>query len=133
MTVAHSLAVAVLKGDMVAALALCDKVKEEATHNQQSFADLCEESFQSAADADDGYTVYSWPEFRAFCKRAGFMWNLRTRGVTFRVFEGEPVVFTHEYIGTDLPENESIDATTMHNELFVTRVPREHADEPIPE
>lgn len=102
MTVAHALAIAVLKGDMIAALALADKVREEATDTQQTLVDRCEEVFQSPVAAD-GFNVYTWPEFQAFCKRAGFMWNLRTRDVVITIKEGHLLLFNHEYVGTDLP------------------------------
>jgi hypothetical protein len=54
--------------------------------------------------ANDGYGVYGWPEFIAFARRLGFMWDLRTIGVVIRIYEGERVVIEHQYAGADVPE-----------------------------
>lgn len=131
MTAGQSLAIAVLRGDMAAALALCDKVKEEANQTQQELADLCEETFQ-AGRAMDGYAVYSWPEFKAFAKRLGFMWNLRTVECTIVIREGSVVTIDHKYQGVDMPVGEPIPTTTMHNQQIYTYSPATHNGEALP-
>ncbi len=79
-TLAESLAMAVLKGDTAAAYALADQLIEE----REGFENLKQRAIATRTYpyATDGYSVYSWPEFRAFCDRLGVLWDLRTIDIT---------------------------------------------------
>jgi hypothetical protein len=59
------------------------------------------EELMSHPVAADGYSVYHWPEFQAFCKRAGIMWGLKTRRIEITLAEGELFVVKQEYAASD--------------------------------
>ena len=101
-TIAESLAIAVLKGDMTAAYVLADKLIEQSEETQQSRA-IKEAATRQHRTANDGFSVYRWPEFEAFAKRLGFMWDLRTIDVTIKIHRGEMVVIDQTYAGSDIP------------------------------
>lgn len=101
MTLAEAMAMAVIRGERVAAYALADKLIEERNNPeniQQQAAALHQETHRRPVD---GYEVYSWPEFLAFCKRAGILWDLHTREITFTLREGELLVIKQEYVARD--------------------------------
>lgn len=99
MTLAESMALAVLKGDMVAAYALADKLQEERDEGFEKMAQA------AAATRDqifaDGFAVYQWPEFQAFCKRAGILWDLHTQSISFTLEEGSAMVVEQSYLAVD--------------------------------
>lgn len=97
MTLAESMAMAVLKGDMVAAYALADKLLEEREGGVEKMAKAAKALREQTPPAYDGYQVYFWPEFQAFCKRAGILWDLRTVSMTFCIAEGKRLVIDHQY------------------------------------
>jgi hypothetical protein len=102
MTVAESMALAVLKGDMVAAYALADALIEERDEGRTKFAKAAAALREKKTRyANDGYGVYRWPEFRAFCDRAGIPYGLGTRSISFSIEEGEALEVRHTYIAFD--------------------------------
>jgi hypothetical protein len=63
--------------------------------------------------AYDGYAVFKWPEYQAFRKRLGIPDDTHERGVTIRVYEGEAVLVTLEFLGADKsPVTGTTDAET---------------------
>lgn len=112
-TLAEAMAVAVLKGDMVAAYALADKLQEQRDEGVDAQARAAKDLRENTRQAADGYDVYTWPEFQAFCKRAGILWDLRTISIEFRIAEGERMVIRQEYAASDddRPAPTSIDTT----------------------
>jgi hypothetical protein len=48
---------------------------------------------------DDGYGVYHWPEFQAFCKRARIAYDLLTVEISIRFGDGEPLTIFQSYKG----------------------------------
>ena len=48
-----------------------------------------------------GYEVYQWPEFEAFCERAGIAWDLPTKTLKIEMSEGEILAVTQTYMGQD--------------------------------
>lgn len=101
LTIGQQMALAVLRGDDVAAYALADKLMEE---RPQTFEQECEVDLQErrgTAKAHDGYAVYHWPEFRAFMERLGVRWNLDTTRLSIHLNEGEMVRIDHQYAGRD--------------------------------
>lgn len=99
MTLAESMAIAVLKGDMTAALALADQLIEERGGIK---AEIEKHTGQwSRESAHAGRVVYNWPEFRAFAERLGVMWHLRTVEVIITMRPDEPVHVNHTYLGID--------------------------------
>lgn len=130
MTLAEAMALAVLRGDMVAAYALADRLQEERA------ADPAAQAMAQAATRSAGparcHDVYQWPEFLAFARRLGFMWDLSTRDVVIRMPLDGLVEIEHNYVGTDgPPAGTPIDTTTAHNRVRRTRIPaRPYDDEP---
>src|SRR5215831_410332 len=101
-TLAENMALAVLKGDLVAAYALADLLQERAAAGPGKLAEaarvLREKKHKVCVD---GYEVYQWPEFKAFCRRAGIAWDLNTVDMEFRIVEGEFVIVNHRYYTVD--------------------------------
>lgn len=91
MTLAEAMAIAVLKGDHVAAYALADKLIEE--RQEKGIPLRGDHETRSVT----GYEVYNWPEFEAFARRLGFKYDLATRDVTIRLTVDEFVVIEHNY------------------------------------
>lgn len=101
MTLAESMAMAVIKGDIAAAYALADLLQEQREH-PDSMAEQASAVHGESSRVTDGYQVYQWPEFRAFAKRLGFAWDLYTVDATIIVKEGEMVRIVQNYAGRDL-------------------------------
>lgn len=102
LTLADEMALAVLRGDNVAAYALADQLLEEREGKITKMAKAAE-LLRAIPGAFDGYQVYLWPEFRAFCDRAGILWDLWTISMTFTIEEGSRLVVNHTYAGSDGP------------------------------
>jgi hypothetical protein len=96
------MALAVIRGDRAAAYALADKLVQESQETQLGRA-LRERAVRDAPVAGGGYALYSWPEFQAFCRRLGVLWDLRTVKITLHLGEGEAVRVVQEYMGSDVP------------------------------
>jgi hypothetical protein len=105
-TIAESMAIAVLKGDYVAAYALADRLIEE-SHDDQNKRALREIGVREQSIADDGFSVCQWPEFRAFARRLGFMYNLHAIGAVITIKSGEMVTIQHSYAGSDIPPGDT--------------------------
>jgi hypothetical protein len=97
----EEMALAVLRGDRVAAYALADLLLEERTAGREGMAKAAKALRESYEGAHDGYSVYFWPEFQAFCKRAGILHDLRTVHMTITIKEGHPLVVDHTYQAVD--------------------------------
>lgn len=102
-TLGEAMAIAVLKGDKIAGYALADLLLEERERGVNAQARAAEE-LRSYPTAMDGYAVYRWPEFIAFCKRAGILWDLRTVRMAINIRLDEMVTIDQTYAGTDTGE-----------------------------
>lgn len=105
LTLAESLAMAVLKGDTVAAYALADALLEERERGGKPLDEGYRELIAGKGHSD-GYVAYHWPEFRAFCKRAGILWSLNTISITIKLEEGAAISVDQQYRGVDMGEQE---------------------------
>ncbi len=126
LTLADHMALAILRGDRVAAYALADLLKEERDGGTEKMSLAAQALREHTTMSSDGYSVYRWPEFRAFCKRAGILWDLRTVSITIRIAEGELLVVDHQYAASDdqrPAQPESIDTTTLQTEYMRTSAP----------
>lgn len=103
MTLAESMAIAVLKGDLLAAYALVDLLLEQRA-NPRSMLEQAAETHSLRLPTADSYVVFAWPEFRALCDRLGVAIDLRTRSLTIRLAMDKPVVVEQDYLGTDLSQ-----------------------------
>jgi hypothetical protein len=101
MTLAEAMAMAVLKGDLTAAYALADKLLEQRANPANLVEEAARLRHEQPFSLLDGYAVYHWPEFKAFAKRMGFLYDLATVDVTIRLKEGEAVIIQHTYAGHD--------------------------------
>lgn len=128
-TLAESMAIAVLRKDWAAALALADNLIE-LRDNPTAMTKRAEEIYNSSSRPVDGYEVFHWPEFRAFARRLGIVWDLHTREITFTLREGEAVVIKQDYLGMEA-RNPNPDTTTLHNQQLRTSLPprEEQTDE----
>jgi hypothetical protein len=98
LTLGEALALAVLKGDKVAAYALADSLLEE---RARGGTPLDEGYLESGRPGPTGYEVYHWPEFRAFAKRLGILWSVYTNEISLRLNVDEPVEINQSYRGVD--------------------------------
>lgn len=103
LTLGEQMAMAILKGDRVAAYALADLLLEERARGDTPLDQGYLERTKRTGVVD-GYSVYSWPEFKAFCKRAGILWDVGTRTLTITLQEDALLVVQQEYIGRDMGE-----------------------------
>jgi hypothetical protein len=103
LTLGESMALAVLRGDRVAAYALADQLVEEYNGGREKQAQAAR-ALLEAPLAVDGHQVYSWPEFKAFCRRLGLLWDLRTVWLRITLAEGERPVIEQSYAGSDAGE-----------------------------
>lgn len=126
-TLAEAMAIAVLKGDMAAALALADKLIEERSEVKRDFATLIEQSIPGTPVT--GYEVYRWPEFIAFAQRLGFKWDLRTIECTITMKRDELVRIDHVYAGNNDTPPPAVNTTTMQNQQFATYAPNLAAEQ----
>jgi len=122
LTLGERLAVAVLQGDATAAYALADLLHEEGLRKgDERDAALRELRHDRKAF---GHEVYRWPEFVAFAKRLGFMYDHLTVDVVITIPADGCVDIQHHYRGVDHPAGPSeADTTTLHNETWRTHEP----------
>lgn len=104
-TLAEEMALAVLRGDSAAAYALADQLLEERDDKVTKMSKAAQ-ALSNRTTAGDGYAIYHWPEFRAFCDRAGILWDLRTISITFTIEEGASLVVDQRYVGSNNPRQE---------------------------
>lgn len=100
-TLAEAMAVEVLKGDMIAAFALADALLEERDVGGSPMAKAAKEMFgkRRSVGGATGINPYHWPEFRAFCQRAGIAWDLRTISMSIHIEEGFMMRIEQKYAG----------------------------------
>jgi hypothetical protein len=101
LTMEESLALAVLQGDKVAAYALVDRLIEERGRGGK----LAEATLAALHPNPPGFPlgrdVYHWPEFKAFCRRLGLVWEIYTMGLVIRMGSESQVEIEHYYRGGD--------------------------------
>lgn len=98
LTLAEAMAMAVIKGDMAAAYALADRLREEAEGKETMEAKALGQFRHSAASTHE---VIGWPEFGAFARRLGLAWDLRTMDFSID-FNLDGIVTIHQkYQGAD--------------------------------
>lgn len=131
MTLGEALAIAVLRGDHVAAYALADKLIEQRDEGADALAMAAKSLREETQIAHDGYSVYRWPEFEAFCKRAGILWDLRTISMTITIEEGGMLAVDHKYAGSNDQRQATtpIDTSTLHNDTFAAYLPPDQRDD----
>jgi hypothetical protein len=103
MNLAEAMALAVLKGDMVAAYALADKLleqRENPTSAMDQAAKLRHEHRHGVVVSS--YEVYHWPEFTALCKRLNILVDLATRDLTISLPLDGVVEVTQTYHGREV-------------------------------
>lgn len=100
MTLAEEMALAVLRGDLVAASALADKLLEDRDSGVDAMAKAAR-ALKEKRTVHQSHEVYLSPEFEAFCKRFGILWDLRTVNMTIELPVGEAMVIKQTYRGTD--------------------------------
>ena len=103
-SLAEQMAIAVLRGDMGAALALADKLVEE---RNKGINGLIEErrNLRETTSFLDGFTLYHTPEFQAFCNRIGLIWELRTTNIVIRIPVEGLVEIEQTYQGSNNQES----------------------------
>lgn len=71
-----------------------------------------------------GFDVYQSEEFKAFCKRFGIQWGLRTREITLVIPCDGLMTVKQEYITKHQKENadvpEYVDTTSLQNTKYRT-------------
>lgn len=97
--VEEAMALAVLRGDKVAALMLADKLREDVYND--AYRRAATQTTQSRSIPS--WEVYQWPEFRALCERLGVPWGLATLDFKLILLMGEFVVVEHEYRASGAP------------------------------
>lgn len=97
MDLAEAMALAVLKGDRVAAYALADKLTEERLRD----GDILTGYSDRRAGHISGYEVYHWPEFQALAKKLGIFYDLRTVSMTITLPVEGNVEIVQSYLGTN--------------------------------
>ena len=106
MNLAEAMALAVLRGDMVAAYALADQLLEQRQNpdsSQKKAAAIREQGNQGV----QSYMVYHSPEFQALCKRFGILHDLPTIDLKIELPVEGVMKVTHYYHGSDVsPTNE---------------------------
>lgn len=100
MTLLEATAIAVLKGDLGAAMALVDQLnelREGMTHDEKMRA------MRAAGRPHTSWSgeVYGSPEFRAFCERWGIAWDAYTVQITIHLPADGPMSVIHEHRGVD--------------------------------
>lgn len=99
LTLAEALAMAILKGDMAAAYALADLLHDDPGRDRLNEAARVA---REAGGRANGRDVYGWPEFRAFARRLGFLWDHLTVDVAIFIPPYGPVQVTHKYQGVNV-------------------------------
>lgn len=102
LTLAEALAMAVLKGDTAAAYALADQLLEERARGNTPLDAGYEEVRR--LEGAMSYQVYSWPEFKALCRRAGILWNLTTTDLVIELPLDGPLTIRQGYRGINRGE-----------------------------
>lgn len=101
MTLAEALAVAVLKGDFVAAYALVDRLTEERGAAAMPRREWSRDQHAPPPRIARTYDVISWPEFRALADRLGVAPSLFTTGLVLLFPVDGVVMVEQEYIAGD--------------------------------
>jgi len=97
-TLAEALAIATLRGDLVAAYALADRLLEERAEGAMPEARAAQLRQETGRVQVLGEVVWMWPEFQAFIHRLGVAASLSTMALTIQLTLGEPVLITQEYM-----------------------------------
>ncbi len=101
-TILDALAVAVLKEDELAAMALRDMLEEKV--DRQKLNDQARELRQTRRMVTTGTRVYGWPEFRAFCERLGILYDAITCDLVIEMYARGPVNIIQRYMALDTQE-----------------------------
>lgn len=97
---AEQMALAVIREDWQTAYALADLLIEQ-RNTPHTTKEKDAKELREYPPAADGYIVYQWPEFQAFCKRLGVVWNLTTIDLSIHIIEGKRVEIEQRYTGRD--------------------------------
>lgn len=82
MTLAESMAMAVLKGDMAAAYALAAKLIEQRESPSTPMEEAAKLIYERGNRVVHSSHVYMSEEFQGFCRRFGIAWDIRTVAMT---------------------------------------------------
>lgn len=97
MTLAEAMALAVLRGDEAAALALADRLIEGRLDTPGARERLASGPRRNPVSALE---VFGWPEFRALALRLGIQHRLPTTSLTIDLDVGGSVRVTHRHLGS---------------------------------
>lgn len=100
MTLEEQLALAILRGERYAAMALVDALQEEWARTE-TLDEQAKRERETMDGVHDSRHVYSWPEFHAFASRLGILWNLRTINLRITMNHGERVLIEQTYAPVD--------------------------------
>jgi hypothetical protein len=125
MTLAESMALAVLKGDISAAYSLAEDLLRQRdrgdTPLDQGYREMV---LEGAPTPPLGFDVYHWPEFVAFARRLGLLWELGTYDTTITIPAEGTVKIEQSYRGNDTTLRPLIvDTTTQQNAKWRTARP----------
>jgi hypothetical protein len=118
-TVAEAMAMAVFRREWDAAFALADKLIDLRNNPESLEQQAAAIHLDPNRHSVDGYRVYSWPEFQAFCRRAGIVWGLHTKRITITLEEGMSLMIYQEYNGHDMGPQETPNETGESEEAPV--------------
>jgi hypothetical protein len=107
-TIGEEMALDVLKGDTVRAYVLAEQLLKDRDSSRSAQAEAAKILRTKHQGVNDGYEVYRWPEFQAFCKRAGILWDLLTIGMVIHVNVGEMLKVEHTYKGIDTEDKRDV-------------------------
>lgn len=100
-TLAEAMALAVIRGDMVAAYALADMLIMEKNAGDGGVAAQAASVIRGWPIAHiAGYDVYNSPEFEAFARKFGIAWDLNTVNMTIHLPADGPMSVIQEYRGS---------------------------------
>lgn len=98
MNTMQMLALAALRGDWTAALALADLLQEEFRNlANQEVLEAQRAAWMSNSTAMEGITLYATPEFRALCRLLNIAWELPTIDVAIIIPAEGLVRIEHNY------------------------------------
>ena len=105
LSLAESMALAVLKGDEVAAYALADKLVEElgGRPSLHEVMKIVKKGYPGRLSVD-GCELTNWPEWIDLCARLGVKWDLPTTKLVLTITPDESMTVEQTYYARDMKE-----------------------------
>lgn len=105
LNLAEALALAVIRGDLVAAYALADMlIEQKNTEGGTPMQKAAREIRASKGQVAQTYEVYSSKEFRAFCEKFGIAYDLGTVNITIHLPLDGLMSVVQEYRTHNMPQ-----------------------------